>query len=63
MYQLAKENKTMKYIQTILLTIAWLLCLVMIGLSVINLSPLYALFSLTFLLVLTYELNKEMETL
>ena len=53
----------MKYIQTILLTIAWLLCLVMIGLSVINLSPLYALFSLTFLLVLTYELNKEMETL
>lgn len=53
----------MKYTLTIILTIAWLLCLIMIGLSVINLSPLYALFSLTFLFVLTYELNKEMETL
>lgn len=53
----------MKYTLTIILTIAWLLCLIMIGLSVINLNPLYALFSLTFLFVLTYELNKEMETL
>ena len=59
---LAKENM-MKYTLTIILTIAWLLCLIMIGLSVINLNPLYALFSLTFLFVLTYELNKEMETL
>jgi len=53
----------MKYTLTIILTMAWLLCLVMIGLAVINLSPLYSLLSLIFLFVITYELNKEMGTL
>ena len=53
----------MKYIQTIILTLAWLLCLIMIGLSVISLNLLYALFSLAFLFVLTYELNQSMESL
>ena len=59
---LAKVNM-MKYIQTIILTLAWLLCLIMIGLSVISLNLLYALFSLAFLFVLTYELNQSMESL
>jgi len=53
----------MKYILTILLTVTWLFTLICLAISVITITPLLAFTFLGLLIVITIELNKEMEAL